>query len=131
MHCFTILFHLIPSFLNTTIIHKTFETISSFYVKWLTTRKVKLLFLMRFWLVLTNLLFWEEDRALGNNLMRYGHFLDIWQVMKQLAHTNLLLVITFRFTVCKRKIYLKVKKSPKNYEHDCRFLLTLWAYVSI
>ena len=44
-----------------TIIHKIFETNSSFHVKQRTTGNIRFLFFRKFMLVLTKLSFWEED----------------------------------------------------------------------
>ena len=60
-----------------TIIHKIFETNSSFHVKQRTTGTVQFLFFSSFLLLLTKFLFWEEDWALGYNSMKFRHFPDI------------------------------------------------------
>ena len=54
--------------LQVTIIHKVLETNSSFHVKERTTGKVQFLFFREFLLLLT---FWEEDRGLGNNSVKF------------------------------------------------------------
>ena len=57
--------------LQVTIIHKVLETNSSFHVKERTTGKVQFLFFRKFLLLLTKLSFWEEDRGLGNNSVKF------------------------------------------------------------
>ena len=63
--------------ISSTIIHKIFETNSSFHVKQYTMRKVLFLFLMSFLLVLTKCSFWQEDWAPGYHSMKFRHFTDI------------------------------------------------------
>ena len=62
---------------KSTIIHKIFETNSSFHVKYHTTGNVQFLFFRRFLLVQTKFSFREEDSALGNNSMKFRDFPDI------------------------------------------------------
>ena len=57
--------------LQVTIIHKVLETNSSFHVKERTTGKVQFLFFREFLLLLTKFSFWEEDRGLGNNSVKF------------------------------------------------------------
>ena len=57
--------------LQGTIIHKVLETNSSFHVKERTTGKVQFLFFRKFLLLLTKFSFWEEDRGLGNNSVKF------------------------------------------------------------
>ena len=57
--------------LQVTIIHKVLETNSSFHVKERTTGKVQFLFFRKFLLLLTKFSFWEEDRGLGNNSVKF------------------------------------------------------------
>ena len=57
--------------LHVTIIHKVLETNSSFHVKERTTGKVQFLFFRKFLLLLTKFSFWEEDRGLGNNSVKF------------------------------------------------------------
>ena len=57
--------------LHITIIHKVLETNSSFHVKERTTGKVQFLFFRKFLLLLTKFSFWEEDRGLGNNSVKF------------------------------------------------------------
>ena len=57
--------------LHITIIHKVLETNSSFHVKERTTGKVQFLFFREFLLLLTKFSFWEEDRGLGNNSVKF------------------------------------------------------------
>ena len=57
--------------LQVTIIHKVLETNSSFHVKECTTGKVQFLFFRKFLLLLTKFSFWEEDRGLGNNSVKF------------------------------------------------------------
>ena len=57
--------------LQVTIIHKVLETNSSFHVKERTTGKVQVLFFRKFLLLLTKFSFWEEDRGLGNNSVKF------------------------------------------------------------
>ena len=57
--------------LQVTIIHKVLETNSSFHVKEGTTGKVQFLFFRKFLLLLTKFSFWEEDRGLGNNSVKF------------------------------------------------------------
>ena len=57
--------------LQFTIIHKVLETNSSFHVKERTTGKVQFLFFRKFLLLLTKFSFWEEDRGLGNNSVKF------------------------------------------------------------
>ena len=59
------------------IIHKIFETNSSFHVKRHTTGKVQFLFFRRFLLGLTKCSFLEEGWALDNNSMKFWDFPDI------------------------------------------------------
>ena len=61
-----------------TIIHKISERRSTFYVKQHTTGKVQFLFFRRFLRVPAKFLFWEEGLALGDNSMKFSHFLDIF-----------------------------------------------------
>ena len=63
-----------------TIIHKTFETNFSFHVKQGLWEKFKSFF-KSFLLVLTKLLFWQEDRAPGYHSMKFKHFPDIFYVL--------------------------------------------------
>ena len=60
-----------------TIIHKIFETKSSFHVKQRTTEKVQFLFFKGFLLVSTKLSFWQENWALGYHSMTFRHITDI------------------------------------------------------
>ena len=62
-------------YMLTTIIHKIFETNSSFHVKKRTTGKVPVLFFRKFLLILTKFLFREEDWALGNYSIKFDIFL--------------------------------------------------------
>ena len=57
--------------LHIKIIHKVLETNSSFHVKERTTGKVQVLFFRKFLLLLTKFSFWEEDRGLGNNSVKF------------------------------------------------------------
>ena len=57
--------------LQVTVIHKVLETNSSFHVKERTTGKVQFLFFRKFLLLLTKFSFWEEDRGLGNNSVKF------------------------------------------------------------
>ena len=57
--------------LHIAIIHKVLETNSSFHVKERTTGKVQFLFFRKFLLLLTKFSFWEEDRGLGNNSVKF------------------------------------------------------------
>ena len=57
--------------LHIAIIHKVLETNSSFHVKERTTGKVQFLFFREFLLLLTKFSFWEEDRGLGNNSVKF------------------------------------------------------------
>ena len=57
--------------LQVTTIHKVLETNSSFHVKERTTGKVQFLFFRKFLLLLTKFSFWEEDRGLGNNSVKF------------------------------------------------------------
>ena len=57
--------------LQVTIIHKVLETNSSFHVKERTTGKVQFLFFRKLLLLLTKFSFWEEDRGLGNNSVKF------------------------------------------------------------
>ena len=54
---------------SSTIIHKIFETNSSFHVKQRTTGKVYFLFFKRFLLVSTKFSFWQADWAVGYHSM--------------------------------------------------------------
>ena len=51
---------LAKTFFSEVIIHKIFETNSSFHVKQGTTRKIQFLFFKMFLLVATKFLFWHE-----------------------------------------------------------------------
>ena len=57
-----------------TIIHKIFETNSSFHMKYCSTRKVKRLFFKSILLVLTKFSFWQEEWTLGYHSMNFRHF---------------------------------------------------------
>ena len=57
--------------LKTITIHKIPERNSSFYVKQRTTGKIQFLFLSSSLLILTKFSFWEEDRPLGYNSMKF------------------------------------------------------------
>ena len=57
--------------IGATIIHKIFETNSSFLVKQCTTGKVKYVFQDFFLVVLTKFEFWEEDWTLGQNSVKF------------------------------------------------------------
>ena len=59
------------------IIHKIFETNSSFHVKQRTTGNVWFLFFKRFLLVLTKFSFWQEEWVLGYHSMKFRHLPDI------------------------------------------------------
>ena len=59
------------------ITHKISETNSSFHVKKRTTGKVSFLFSKSFLPVLTKLLFWQGDWALGYHSMKFRHFPNI------------------------------------------------------
>ena len=59
---------------NPTIIHKIFETKSSFNAKKNTTGKFYFLIFKRFLLVLTKLLFWWEDWVLGYHSVEFRYF---------------------------------------------------------
>ena len=59
-------------FMGPITIHKIFETNSSFYVKWRTKGKIKVMFSKRLLLVLTKFSSWQECWALGYHLLRYG-----------------------------------------------------------
>ena len=83
--------------LEATIIHKIFETNSSFHVKQRTPGKVQFLFFRRFLLVLTKFSFWGRTKHR--------------QLVRQLIYTSLLQIITFRFTCGERKICSTIKKS--------------------
>ena len=60
-----------------TIIHKIFETKSSFHMKQCTTEKVQFLFFKSFLLVSTKFSFWQENWALGYHSMKFRHINDI------------------------------------------------------
>ena len=57
-----------------TIVHKIFETNSSFQVKLRATGKVHFIFFKSFLLVLTKSLFWHEDWTLGYPSTKLRHF---------------------------------------------------------
>ena len=68
--------------IKTTIIHRIFQSNSSFHMKWYTTGKVYSRFFKRFLLVLTKFSFWQGDWALGYHSMRFLHFPDLCEFSK-------------------------------------------------
>ena len=83
--------------LQYTIIHKIFETDSSFHVKQRTVGKVQVLFFCRFLLLLAKFSFREEDWALGSNCM-------IFLICPNFLRS------TLRFNCGDRKIFSTIKK---------------------
>ena len=110
-------------FIASVTILKILETNSSFYVKQGTTEKVQFLFFSSYLLILTKFSFWNENRALGYNSIKFQNFLDVSlfpKILNLKLFDNswgnsdiscLLLTIALLFTCGEKKIRSSIKIS--------------------